>query len=160
MERYAELAPIEDPNHELQMGDACVVNMEGWMATDGGEKGEKLPDAASGDNVEVILGSGRYMTGLVEGLEGAKVGETKEIRVTFPEALKDKTLAGKAAIFDVKVEEAKTRTLPELTDEFAEKVRAGLTVDSLKEELRKAVDSEDSKEFRPARNAAIAKALA
>lgn len=74
--------------------------------------------------------------------------------------MKDKTLAGKAAIFDVTVEEAKTRTLPELTDEFANKVRAGLTVESMKEELRKAVDSEDSKEFRPARNAAIAKALA
>lgn len=160
LERYAELAPIENADHELQMGDACVVNMEGWMATDDGEKGEKLPDAASGDSVEVILGGGRYMTGLVEGLEGAKVGETKEIRVTFPEALKDKSLAGKAAIFDVTVEEAKTRSLPELTDEFAEKVRAGLTVDSLKAELRKAVDSEDSKEFRPARNAAIAKALA
>ncbi|CAJ1969918.1 unnamed protein product [Cylindrotheca closterium] len=160
LERYAELAPITDKDHEMQMGDACIVNMEGWMANEAGEKGEKLPDAASGDNVEVILGTGRYMTGLVEGLVGAKVGETKEIKVTFPEALKDKTLAGKAAIFDVTVAEAKTRTLPELTDEFAEKVRAGLTVESLKEELRKAVDSEDSKEFRPARNAAIAKALA
>lgn len=74
--------------------------------------------------------------------------------------MKDKTLAGKDAIFDVTVAEAKTRTLPELTDEFAEKVKAGLTVEKLKDELRKAVDSEDSKEYRPARNAAIAKALA
>ncbi|KAL3926254.1 MAG: hypothetical protein SGBAC_013547 [Bacillariaceae sp.] len=160
LERYAELAPIESKDHTLAMGDACVVNMEGWMTDDAGARGEKLPDAASGDNVEVILGTGRYMTGLVEGLVGAKVGETKEIKVTFPEALKDKTLAGKDAIFDVTVAEAKTRTLPELTDEFAEKVKAGLTVEKLKDELRKAVDSEDSKEYRPARNAAIAKALA
>lgn len=85
LERYAELAPIESKDHTLAMGDACVVNMEGWMTDDAGARGEKLPDAASGDNVEVILGTGRYMTGLVEGLVGAKVGETKEIKVTFPE---------------------------------------------------------------------------
>jgi len=69
-------------------------------------------------------------------------------------------LAGKAALFDVSVLEASKRTLPELSDEFANKVRAGLTAESLTEELRKAVDSEDSKEFTPARNAALHKALA
>jgi trigger factor len=74
--------------------------------------------------------------------------------------LKDKSLAGKAAIFDVTVLEASTRTLPEITDEFAEKVRSGLTAESLKDELQKAVDSEDAKVYKPARNAAIAKALA
>lgn len=159
-ERYAELAPIDDPDHVLQMGDACVVNMEGYMATDDGEKGEKLPDAASGDRVEVILGEGRYMTGLVEGLVGAKVGDVKTVTVTFPTALKDKTLAGKNAIFDVTVLEASTRTLPEVTDEFANQVRAGLTAESLKKELQKAVDSEDAKEFTPARNKALGAALA
>lgn len=83
-ERYASLQLIEDANYALQMGDACVVNMEGWMATDDGQKGEKLPDAASGDRVEVILGPGRYMTGLVEGLVGAKVGDVRTVTVTFP----------------------------------------------------------------------------
>ena len=84
-ERYAELQPIDDANHELQMGDACVVNMDGFMATDDGQKGEPLPNAASGDRVEVVLGEGRYMTGLVEGLVGAKVGDTKLISVRFPD---------------------------------------------------------------------------
>jgi trigger factor len=87
-ERYASLEPIEDKNHELRMGDACVVNMEGYMATDSGEKGDKLPDAASGDRVEVILGEGRYMNGLVEGLLGAKVGETRTVSVKFPTVCK------------------------------------------------------------------------
>ncbi|KAG7368046.1 trigger factor domain containing protein [Nitzschia inconspicua] len=159
-ERYASLEPIEDKNYELQMGDACVVNMEGYMATDAGEKGEKLPDAASGDRVEVILGEGRYMTGLVEGLVGAKVGDTKTVTVTFPTALRDKTLAGKKALFDVTVLEASKRSLPEVTDEFANEVRQGLTAEALKAELQKAVDSEDAKEYAPARNAALAKALA
>mmetsp|Transcript_89956 Transcript_89956/g.259373 ORF Transcript_89956/g.259373 Transcript_89956/m.259373 type:complete len:583 (-) Transcript_89956:207-1955(-) len=159
-ERYAVLEKIEDANHQLQMGDACIVNMEGYMATDAGEKGDKLPDAASGERVEVILGQGRYMTGLVEGLVGAKVGDVRTVRVTFPSALKDKTLAGKNAIFDVTVLEASRRTLPELTDEFANQVRAGLTAETLRKELQKAVDSEDAKEFTPARNAALSKALA
>ena len=56
--------------------------------------------------------------------------------------------------------EAQTRTLPEIDDEFAKKVRADLTAESLKEELQKAVDQEDAKEYIPARNAALAKALA
>jgi trigger factor len=74
--------------------------------------------------------------------------------------LKDKTLAGKSAVFDVTVLETSTRTLPELTDEFANMVRAGLTAESLMKELQKAVDSEDAKEFTPARNQALGRALA
>ena len=84
-ERYARLEPYEDESQALVMGDACKVNMVGYMATADGEKGEPLPDAASGDNVEVILGGGRYMAGLVEGLEGGKVGETKTVNVRFPD---------------------------------------------------------------------------
>lgn len=84
-ERYATTETIEDENYELQMGDSCTVNMEGYMATPEGGKGEPLPNAASGDNVEVVLGTGRYMEGLIEGLIGAKVGETKTVTVSFPE---------------------------------------------------------------------------
>jgi trigger factor len=69
-------------------------------------------------------------------------------------------LAGKTAIFDVTVLEASKRTLPEVTDEFANEVRAGLTAETLKKELQTAVDTEDAKEYTPARNAALAKALA
>lgn len=74
--------------------------------------------------------------------------------------LRDKTLAGKKAIFDVEVLEASKRTVPDITDEFAAKVKAGLTADSLMDELKKAIDEEDSKEFVPARNKALGEALA
>lgn len=99
------------------------------------------------------------MTGLVEGLLGSKISQTREIIVTFPDKLRDKTLAGKKAVFDVTVLEAQKRSLPEITDEFAEKVRAGLTAENLIKELQTAVDQEDAKEFTPGRNAALAKAL-
>jgi len=159
-ERYATQEPMEEGT-ELKDGDACKVNMVGYMAApDGVTKAEPLPDAASGDNVEVILGEGRYMEGLVEGLYGAKVGDTRTVYVTFPNKLRDKTLAGKKAIFDVTVLEASNRSIPEVTDEFAANVRAGLTAESLKEELQKAVDAEDSKKYVNVRNEALASALA
>jgi trigger factor len=88
-ERYATLEPIENASqHALQMGDACTVNMNGYLAVTEGTtvvKGDPLPNAASGDRVEVILGTGRYMEGLVEGLIGAKVGDTVTVVVNFPE---------------------------------------------------------------------------
>lgn len=69
-------------------------------------------------------------------------------------------MAGKKAVFDVEVLEASKRQIPEITNEFASKVRAGLTADSLLEELRKAIDQEDAKEFTPARNKVLGEALA
>jgi FKBP-type peptidyl-prolyl cis-trans isomerase (trigger factor) len=69
-------------------------------------------------------------------------------------------LAGKKALFDVEIVQCSKRTVPEVNDEFAEKVKAGLTSESLLAELRKAIDEEDSKDFVPARNAALGKALA
>jgi hypothetical protein len=74
--------------------------------------------------------------------------------------LRDKALAGRRAIFDVEVLEAARRAVPDVTDEFAGRVRAGLTAEALLGELRRAVDEEDAREFAPARNKALAEALA
>lgn len=159
-ERYAVTEPAPE-GKELSMGDACVVDMKGYMAAeDGKTKADPLPDAASGDDVEIVLGEGRYMNGLVEGLVGAKVGETRTVYVSFPTGLRDKTLAGKQAIFDVTVKEASIRTVPEIDDELAEKIRPGLNAEGIKKELRKAVDEQDSGDWIEARNKALAKALA
>ena len=73
--------------------------------------------------------------------------------------MKNKELAGKDAIFDVTILSASKRILPEITDEFAAEVRPGLTADSLKDELRKAVDGQDAQEYMGARNEALAKAV-
>jgi Bacterial trigger factor protein (TF) C-terminus len=69
-------------------------------------------------------------------------------------------LAGKKALFDVEIVQCSKRTVPEINDAFAANVKAGLTSESLLAELRKAIDEEDSKDFVPARNAALGKALA
>lgn len=119
-----------------------------------------MPNAASGDQVDVVMETGKYMEGLVEGLVGAKINDTREVTVTFPMGLKDKTLAGKTAIFDVTVLSVDTRTLPEIDDEFANNIRPGMNVEKLMEEIKEAVDAEDAREFVGVRNVAIDKALA
>ena len=116
--------------------------------------------AASGDQVDVVMETGKYMEGLVEGIVGAKIDDVREVKVVFPPFLKDKTLAGKTAIFDVTVLSVDTRTLPELDDEFANAIRPGLTKEGLMEEVKNAVDAEDAKEFTAVRNKALEAALA
>jgi trigger factor len=68
-------------------------------------------------------------------------------------------LAAKKAIFDVEVVEAFVRTIPDMTDEFAAKVKPGLTAESLIAELTKAIEEEDSKDFIPLRNKALGESL-
>lgn len=74
--------------------------------------------------------------------------------------LRDKILAGKKAVFDVEVLEASKRAVPEVTDEFAAMVKPGLTADGLVDELKKAIDEEDCKDFIPARNKVLGEGLA
>ena len=75
------------------------------------------------------------MEGLVEGILGAKVGDTRTVYVTFPSGLRDKTLAGKKAVFDVTIKEASIRTVPEIDDELANKIRPGLDEAGIKAEV-------------------------
>ncbi|GMI29730.1 hypothetical protein TeGR_g9784, partial [Tetraparma gracilis] len=98
-DRQASLRPKAE-GARLEVGDACVVNMRGFLQKPGGGRGEPLPNAASGDRVDVVLTPGKYMEGLVEGLVGAGAGETREVVVAFPGGLRDKGLAGRTAVFD------------------------------------------------------------
>lgn len=86
-ERYATKSAAEE-GRALAMEDVCIVNMVGYLAASDDEddltKGEPLPNSASGDEVEIIMGTGRYMEGLVEGLVGAKKDEKKTVAVSFP----------------------------------------------------------------------------
>ena len=74
--------------------------------------------------------------------------------------MRDKTLAGKKAIFDVNVLEANTRTVPEIDDELANTIRPGLDAEGVRDELRKAIDENESADWIEARNKALSNALA
>jgi len=170
VDRYASLKIKEGKEGEdpvLEEGDACVVLMDGFFVDSSapGGKGEPLPEGkASGDQVDIIMKKGRYMEGLVEGLIGAKKDEVRDVKVQFPNILKDKELAGKEAIFEVTVLTVDSRVLPPLDDEFAAKVRPGVegfTIEVLKNEIKKAVDEEgkDAETILKNRDAALEKSL-
>lgn len=136
-ERYLVKSPTE-PWYAAQMGDAVLGSMQGFLVTETGAKGDPLPAVASGDDVEIVLETGKFMPGLVEGLVGCVAGDSKEVRVSFPTTVSrnlGEDLAGKAAIFEVNVDSVVTRQLPELDDAFANSVRPGLTYQGLYDEV-------------------------
>jgi len=85
--------------------------------------------------VEVVLEEGRFLPGVVEGVVGAKAGDIRSIDVTFPENVREAKLAGMKAEFEVEILSVKNRQIPELTEEFANSLREGLTVQDLLKEV-------------------------
>jgi trigger factor len=76
-------------------------------------------EGGSGRDVELEMGSGRFPPGFEEQLVGARSGEDREVRITFPEDFSREELRGKEAVFQVHVGAVKRRQLPALDDEFA-----------------------------------------
>ena len=125
--QQAELVVVEEAAKE---GDTVVIDFEGFkdgVAFEGGK----------GENYSLELGSGSFIPGFEDQLVGAKAGDDVEVKVTFPEDYQAEDLAGKEAIFKVKVHEVKEKELPELDDEFAKDVDDEVeTLDELKAKIR------------------------
>ncbi|MBU3919991.1 MAG: trigger factor, partial [Alphaproteobacteria bacterium] len=88
-------------------------------------------EGGSAEQQSVVLGANRFIPGFEEQLLGVKAGEEKELNVSFPENYPSANLAGKAAVFEVKVHEVRAPKTPDIDDEFAK----GLGLESL-EQLR------------------------
>jgi trigger factor len=93
-------------------------------------------EGGTGRDVELEVGSGRFIPGFEEQLVGARAGEDREVRVTFPGDYGSAELAGKEAVFDVHVGDVKRREIPELDDEFAKDVGEFETLEDLRERIR------------------------
>jgi trigger factor len=106
------LASLENVDREARKGDFVVLDFVGKVDGDPFEGGD-----ARGYLLE--LGSERLIPGFEAQLEGAKAGDTREVRVTFPEEYGAEHLAGKEAVFECEVKEVKEKQLPELDDDFA-----------------------------------------
>ena len=92
-------------------------------------------EGGKGDGVSLVVGEGQFIPGFVEGLEGAKAGEERLVKVKFPDDYPGKEVAGKDAEFTVQVKEVAKPVRPELNDEFA-KTLGAQSVDNLKELVR------------------------
>lgn len=89
-------------------------------------------EGGKGEDVQLVIGQSNFIPGFVEGIKGAKAGEERPVNAKFPDAYPQKDLAGKDAVFDVKVKEVAKPIRPELNDEFAKTLGAE-SLDKLKE---------------------------
>lgn len=136
-ERHAELIVIEDG--EVQNGDTVLIDFEGFL--DG-----KPFEGGKAENFTLEIGSGRLIPGFEEQLVGMKKDEEKEIEVKFPEEYHNKDLAGKDAVFKIKLHEIKRKRLPELDDEFAMDVSEFETLEEYKKDIEKNLKEQKERE--------------
>lgn len=130
-ESLAELTIKEDAAEE---GDTVVIDYEGFV-------GDEAFEGGKGENHSLVLGSNSFIPGFEDQLVGVKAGDEKDVTVTFPEEYHSDELAGKEAVFKVKVHEVKVKELPELDDEFVKDLDEDVeTVDELKEKIRKELE--------------------
>lgn len=125
-EKNSRLVTIED--RPVQSGDQTVIDFEGFVdgvAFEGGK----------GENYNLEIGAGQFIPGFEDQLIGKNIGEEVEVNVTFPEEYHAEDLAGKPALFKVKVNQIKFKELPELDDEFVKDVSEFDTLDELKKDL-------------------------
>ena len=122
---------------ESKKGDIVVIDFKGFIGDEAFEGGE-----AKGYELE--LGSGSFIPGFEEQLEGKVAPVDTEVNVTFPENYQVADLAGKAARFEVTVHDVKEKVLPELTDEFVKEFskEAASTVAEYKEKLKEEIKLE------------------
>ncbi|HAR4577331.1 TPA: trigger factor [Staphylococcus aureus] len=125
----AEMVVKEDG--VVENGDTVNIDFSGSV------DGEEF-EGGQAEGYDLEIGSGSFIPGFEEQLEGMKVDEEKDVVVTFPEEYHAEELAGKEATFQTKVNEIKFKEVPELTDEIANELDAEAnTVDEYKENLRK-----------------------
>ena len=142
----AELARMQDRNGRVvtregkaENGDTVDMDFEGFVdgvAFDGGKA----------EHYSLVLGSGSFIPGFEDQLVGHEAGEEFDVNVTFPEEYQAAELAGKAAVFKIKLHEVKTKELPALDDEFAKDVSEFDTLDELKADIRKKMEESNEQQ--------------
>lgn len=136
-ERNSRLVTVD--GRVAEGGDIVVFDFKGFI------DGEPFAGGEA-ENYTLELGKGQFIPGFEDQLVGHKQGEEFDIDVTFPESYQEASLAGKAAVFKIKLHEVKTRELPELDDEFVKDVSEFDTLDEYKESIKKQLKDLKQKE--------------
>lgn len=135
-ERFAHYEDVKDRG--IQMGDFVVINYKG--SVDGKAVGEVLPLApatlAQNTGFWLKMDENSFLPGFCTPLIGLKENDTKSVNLTIPDDYEAEELRGQSLDYEVEIVEIKEQRLPELDDEFAEKIEPGKTLDQLKETLR------------------------
>ena len=142
----AELVRMQNRNGRIitregkaENGDTVDMDFEGFVGGTPFEGGKA-------EHYSLVLGSGSFIPGFEEQLVGHEAGEEFDVNVSFPEDYHAKELAGKPAVFKIKLHEVKTKELPALDDEFAKDVSEYDTLDELKASIRKGMEEQNEKQ--------------
>lgn len=122
-------------DRKSQSDDVIVFDFEGFA-------NDKKIEHGDAKNYTMDLANSGFIPGFAEQLVDRPLNEEFEINVTFPESYHQKELAGQLATFKCKINEIKTRVLPELNDEFAQKAGPFQTLDELKADIQKYLDNQ------------------
>jgi len=129
-EREANARMTTVTDRAIKKGDTAIIDFAGFM--DG-----KQFEGGTATNHALEIGSHSFIDTFEDQLVGKKTGEEVEVNVTFPKDYQAKELAGKPAMFKVKIHEIKVKELPALDDEFAQDVSEFDTLKDYKADLKK-----------------------
>lgn len=135
-ERQARFVEI---NEEAKLGDFATIDFVG--SVDG-----KIFEGGSAQGYRLELGSHSFIDTFEDQIVSMKVGDEKDINVTFPANYHEKSLAGKPAVFKVTVQKLERKQLPEINDEFAANVSEFETLEDYKKDIEKRLKQRLDKE--------------
>lgn len=142
LERDAKMVTVD--TRAAKKGDTAVIDFEGFM--DG-----KAFDGGKGENHNLELGSGQFIDGFEDQIVGKKTGDEFDVNVTFPEGYGAEELAGKPAVFKVKLNKIMKKELPKYDDEFVKDVSEFDTIaeyeKNLEEEIKTRKEAEADRVF-------------
>ena len=130
-------AVMTDAEEGAKVADGDFITLD-FSGTVDGEKFE----GGTAEDYPLTIGSHSFIDNFEDQLIGLKVGEEKDVNVTFPENYHVKDLADKPAVFHCKINSIKHRELPEVNEEFVKKVSKFETVDEFKADLRKNLEAQ------------------
>ncbi len=136
-EQNSRLVTVDD--RPVADGDQVVIDFDGYV--DG-----KRFDGGKSEDYLLTIGSHTFIDTFEDQLIGKNLGEECEVNVTFPAEYHAAELAGKPAVFKVKIKEIKYKELPELNDEFAGEVSEFETLDEYKADIRKKLTESKEKQ--------------
>lgn len=120
-------------------GDSVNIDFDGYM------DGEQF-EGGKATGFDLVLGSHSFIDTFEDQIVGKNIGDEFDVNVTFPEDYQAQELAGKPAVFKVKLNKITANELPELNDEFAQDVSEFDTLDEYKESVKKTItESKENK---------------
>lgn len=145
-ENNARTITVED--RAVADGDIVNIDFEGF--TDG-----EAFEGGKGEGYDLTIGSHSFIDTFEEQLIGKNIGDDVDVNVTFPEEYHAPDLAGKPALFKVKINGIQTKELPELDDDFAQDVSEFDTMDEYKADVKTKLEEKKKAEADNAKEDAV-----